>query len=118
MIEEEFKFDNYSRHLGFRGRYDWYEWKVFMVEPPEVLEKISTVEYRLHETFPNPIRIVKDRKSGFALSSAGWGNFTIHITVYLKDGREIPKKYYLELKKPWPSSEPTKYDINTIGTSY
>ena len=115
MVEEEykFKFDNYSRHLGIRGEYEWYKWKVFMDEPPDVLDKVSSIVYKLHETFANPIRIVNDRKSRFALSSVSWSGFWIHITVYLKDEREILTKYWLDLNRPQPAGEPTMYDIET-----
>lgn len=93
----EFKFNNTSRHAGSRGDYKWFEWEVFMDEPEEKLDKIKSVEYRLHETFPNPIRVVDNRNSKFALKSAGWGEFFILITVYLKDGTEENTKYWLKL---------------------
>ena len=99
----KFKFNNYSRFTGkSRGKYQYYEWKVFMNEPPEMLEKARSVEYRLHKTFPNRIRIIDDRESQYALKSTGWGNFWINIIVYLMDGTEIRTKYYLNLGKPWP----------------
>lgn len=101
----EFKFNNYSRHVRSRGEYEWFEWKVFMDEPEEKLEKVRSVEYRLHKTFPNPIRIVEDRNSRFALRSAGWGEFTIFITIYLEDGTEKHTKYDLDLRRPWPPDE-------------
>ncbi len=114
MIEKQFKFDNYSRHLGVKGKYDWYEWKVFMDEDRDVLDKVSRVEYRLYYDFPNPIRTVDDRESRFALSSAGWGTFWIDITVYLKDGREIPAGYLLDFGKTWPAGESIMYDDKKV----
>lgn len=96
-----FRFNNFSRHVGSRGNYEWFEWKVFMDEPPENLANVKSVEYRLHESFPNPIRIVVDWNSQFALRSEGWGEFWILITIYLKDGTEEHTKYYLDLSKPW-----------------
>lgn len=100
-----FRFDNYSRQVGTRKDYKWFEWKVFMKEPPNKLDQVRSVEYRLHETFPNPIRVVEDRDSRFALRSAGWGEFTIFITIYLKDGKEEHTEYYLDLRKTWPPDE-------------
>jgi transcription initiation factor IIF auxiliary subunit len=100
-----FRFDNYSRRVGSREKYEWFEWKVFMDEPAEKLGKVRSVEYRLHKTFPNPIRIVEDRNSRFALKSAGWGEFWIFITIYLNDGTEEHTKYYLDLRKPWPTDD-------------
>jgi len=100
----EFRFDNYARYVGSRGEYEWYEWEVFMKEPaqPEELDQVKSVEYQLHETFPDPIRIVDDRNSRFALRSAGWGEFDIFITIYLKSGDKIETKYSLDLGKPPP----------------
>jgi transcription initiation factor IIF auxiliary subunit len=98
----EFNFDNYSRHVGSRGDYEWFEWKVFMDEPDEKLRKVRSVEYRLHKTFPNPIRVVEDRDSKFALESSGWGSFWIYITIYLENDTEEYTEYYLDLRKPWP----------------
>ena len=68
-----------------------------MSETPEKLELVDYVEYRLHDTFPDPVRVAEDATNKFALSSAGWGEFTIFITVYLKDGREVETTHYLKL---------------------
>ena len=102
---EEFKFNNYSRFVRKRGDYYWFVWKVFMDEPAEKTEKVESVEYRLHETFPNPIRTVEDRDSRFALKAMGWGEFMIFITVFLKDGTEVHTEYDLDLDKPWPDDD-------------
>lgn len=100
----QFKFDNYARHIGSRGEYEWYEWQVFMDEPPEKLDIVESVVYRLHDTFSNPIRVIEDSASRFALRTSGWGEFTIYITIYLKDGRVFKTQYYLDLGKPWPNN--------------
>lgn len=101
----EFKFNNYSQDTGISGDYRWFKWKVFMDEPAEKRDKVESVEYRLHETFPNPIRTVEDRDSQFSLTGVGWGEFDIFITIYLKDGKEVHTKYYLDLDKPWPAND-------------
>jgi transcription initiation factor IIF auxiliary subunit len=95
-------FNNYARRIGSRGSYDWYEWKVFVDEKPEILDKIKQVQYLLHRTFPNPTRVSEDRKSKFALESSGWGSFTIYITVRYNDGTEEQAEYFLDLNKGWP----------------
>jgi transcription initiation factor IIF auxiliary subunit len=102
-----FRFTNYSRQTGQRGDYTWYEWMVFMDEPPDRLELVEAVEYRLHETFPKPVRFIDDPTAGFVVRSAGWGEFRIMITVYLKDGTEVQSTYMLDLTKPWPVSDST-----------
>lgn len=98
--QSEFKFRNTSNTVGsrtLRGEdYEWFEWTIYMDEPKEKLDLVDAVEYRLHRTFPNPIRVVKDRDSKFALKSSGWGMFTIYITVYLKDGKEVQTQHWLQ----------------------
>ena len=81
---------------------DYYQWRVFMDESPTVLSQVESVLYRLHPTFPNPIHLVDDPRSNFALTSQGWGEFLMRITVFLKDGLEYHTSYYLDLEKPWP----------------
>lgn len=99
-----FQFDNYARHVGSRGDYEWFEWQVFMDEPPATLETVRSVEYRLHETFPDPIRTSEDAKRQFTIESSGWGEFTIFITIYLQDGGEERTEYSLDLSRPWPEA--------------
>ena len=94
-----FRFNNYARDVGRHGKYVWFEWRIFMEEPPEVLSKVERVEYRLHETFPNPIQTVENRETQFALEAEGWGSFDVFITVCLDDGKEEHLKYYLNLDR-------------------
>jgi len=101
----KFKFNNFSQPTEItRGKYHYYKWMVFMDESEDNLKLVRSVEYRLHKTFANRIRIIEDRKSKFALKTTGWGNFWINIIVYLTNEEEIFTKYYLDLSKPWPSS--------------
>ena len=97
------KFDNYARHTGKRGNYNWYQWRLFVDEPDDVLKKIKNVEYLLHETFPTPLRISNERQSKFALESSGWGSFMVYITINFMDGTSQEQQYYLDLSKGWPN---------------
>lgn len=99
------RINNYSKKIGKRKNLDYYAWKIFIDEDWNILDRIEQVQYLLHETFPNPARIVKDRASKFALKSSGWGNFTVYVTVKFKDGTEEEIEYYLDLNKRWPKSE-------------
>lgn len=66
---------------------DWWEWEAFLDDGGSGdLERVSSVEYILHETFPDPIRKVKDRSGGFRLESGGWGEFGLKAFATLKDG--------------------------------
>ncbi len=99
-------FENYAYRIDERDAKTagppYYRWKVFLNEPPEKVREVHSVEYRLHETFPDPIRVVRDASTGFALTSQGWGEFTIFITVTMKDSTVTRQSYPLDLSKPWP----------------
>lgn len=99
------RFNNFARHVGHRGEYDWFQWVVFVDEGPDVLADVEGVEYRLHETFPNPVRYVTNREERFALVSSGWGKFTIFATVLFRNGEEETHTHELDLEKPWPEEE-------------
>ena len=100
------KFTNYARPLReFQGR-TYYQWRVFMDEPPEVLDRIAEVQYVLHPTFPEPFQVRSDPRTKFALETNGWGEFRIIITIRYKDGKVEKTSYYLDLDKEWPSTNP------------
>jgi len=79
--------DNVAKESTIKSGY--WDWTIFINAPEDVLGKIEYVEYTLHPTFPDPIRIVNQRSSGpyaFPLTTSGWGTFTVKIKVYYKDG--------------------------------
>jgi len=96
------KFNNYARPSGSQGGQTYYEWRVFVDEPPEVLKTIQQVDYQLHPTFPNPFRTSRDRAKNFELVTSGWGAFRILITVHYTNGSQAKTSYMLDLSKPWP----------------
>lgn len=67
---------------------DYWKWWVWIDGADEELDSIAFVTYILHHTFPKPIRKVTDRESKFRLETSGWGVFTIHAKVQMKDGEE------------------------------
>ena len=97
------KFDNYARQTAAlsSGRHA-YQWRVFLDEPPAVLDTIAEVQYLLHPTFPEPLQVRKDPSTKFAIEGSGWGQFTILITIRYKDGRTEKSSYPLDLSKGWP----------------
>ena len=92
-------FNNYAKKIGRKENSDWYQWKVFVDEEDDVLDQIKNVQYLLHPTFPNPLRLTDDRASKFALESSGWGSFIMYITVRFKKGNEEETQYFLDLGK-------------------
>jgi hypothetical protein len=102
------KFGNYSRAIGR----NWYQWRIFVDENDECLDKIEYVLYLLHQTFPNPARIVYGKKSRFALELSGRGTFTVFIRVKFKDGREEEVEYDLDLNENWPDLDRVAHPIS------
>ena len=101
------KLNNYAKKVRSIDDQERFKWMVFVDENKEVLEKIEYVEYLLHPTFPNPRRIRYDRESGFALTSSGWGQFTINAKIHLKDGKIETVQYDLNFRKKWPKDRVT-----------
>lgn len=78
---------------------DRWDWEVYLFsDNPSDLDSVEYVKYILHPTFPNPVRIVKDRANGFRLRTKGWGTFLIRAFVYLKNGDKIKLEHSLDLK--------------------
>lgn len=93
-MESDIHLANSATYLG-EGR---YEWTVFVMTEKAILDKIEYVEYMLHPTFPEPIRVATNRDDNFSLSANGWGEFLIRAKVVLKNGDTIPVEYWLQLK--------------------
>jgi pYEATS domain-containing protein involved in immunity len=98
------RFNNYARRTGAQYGRPYYEWRVFVDEPPAVLQTIEQVDYALHPTFPDPFRTTRNRDKAFELVTSGWGEFTIVATVHFTNGKEAKAGYSLNLSKPWPSN--------------
>ena len=73
-----------------------YYWEIFLM-PKDALSQVDSVTYTLHETFPDPVRPVTDRESGFKLRSKGWGEFQVKVEIYLENREKLTKYHWLEL---------------------
>ena len=81
----------------------YWKWSVWIDATDAELDKIESVEYALHPTFANPIRVVDDRETKFRLETAGWGEFLLYATAMLSDGRTVELEHELKLSRPdWP----------------
>lgn len=77
-------------HWNYKGE-DWWEWEAFLDDDESgELHEIDFVRYVLHPTFPDPIRISRDRDYNFNLETAGLGEFKLKAFAYKKNG-EIKK---------------------------
>jgi transcription initiation factor IIF auxiliary subunit len=79
---------------------DWWNWSVWIEGASEEIGKVISVEWRLHPTFPNPIRRVTDRTTNFRLDTSGWGGFPLQASVYLERGEVEKLQHYLQLYYP------------------
>lgn len=79
---------------------DWWRWAVWIDGTPAELRAIEYVTYTLHPTFPVPVQRVTDRRRGFRLESAGWGEFEIHARILLKTGKTRSRRHWLKLERP------------------
>jgi len=96
---QEISTSNTSRYVG-NGRWDW---TVYIRAVPQVLNKIRCVEYKLHPTFPNPVRNVcalEDPHYPFGLKSNGWGVFEISIKVIFRNGTVRHLRHMLKFEAP------------------
>ena len=78
----------------------WWKWSLWIEGSDEDLNLIDSVTYRLHPTFPEPIRTVTDRASKFQLRCSGWGIFRIPVEVRLKNGETIALAHQLQFSVP------------------
>lgn len=79
---------------------DYWNWWVWLEGSEAELDGVDYVVYKLHHTFPSPVRKVTDRSTKFRLDTAGWGIFRLYAKVVLKDKSEVNLEHYLRLKDP------------------
>ena len=86
-----------AQSFKYQGN-DWWKWSVWIEGAKADLDQIEYVTYRLHPTFPNPVRKVNDRESKFRLNSHGWGTFSIQVRIVNKTGQVIKLTHDLVLE--------------------
>lgn len=97
---------------AYRGEGRW-DWTVFIQAQSEVLKEINCVQYKLHPSFPNPVRKVcstADPRYPFGLSTNGWGTFQIGIEVTFKNDQVRYLEHRLGLAAPLVQTLPIKLD--------
>ena len=79
---------------------NWWKWSLWIEGTDADLDQIASVTYRLHPTFPEPIRTVTDRAGKFQLRCSGWGVFLIPVEVRLKNGKKMQLEHQLQFAVP------------------
>jgi MFS transporter, OFA family, oxalate/formate antiporter len=72
----------------FEGR-KMYRWNATIQGRQEVLEAIESVTYRLHQSYPDPVRKVLDRSNNFKLKELAWGSSTLYADIKVRHQDEI-----------------------------
>lgn len=90
-----------------KGGYDQFKIRLFLSGQ---LSQIEYVEYELHPTFYNPVRISKDRFAGFPIEFWTWGEFEIFVTAHFLDGHDEELAYYLKYSSELPLAATAYYD--------
>jgi transcription initiation factor IIF auxiliary subunit len=93
---EALKIQQWEEYIGE----DWWKWAVWIEAPNEMLGRVEYVEWKLHSTFPNPVRKTADTANKFRLETAGWGEFLIIARVQMKDGTQVKLRHNLKLYYP------------------
>ena len=79
---------------------DWWNWSVWLEGSPAELDAVEFVEWRLHPTFPDPVRRITDRETKFRLDTGGWGTFHVQASVQLRSKESLRLRHELELHYP------------------
>ena len=76
---------------------NWWKWSVWIEGGPREMAAVDHVVYTLHATFPDPVRTVRNRRTGFRLESSGWGEFELYARIVSRDGKIHQRKHWLTL---------------------
>ncbi|MEM6767173.1 MAG: pYEATS domain-containing protein [Bacteroidota bacterium] len=75
-----------------------WDWSVFLDDDGSgEMDRVVSVQYVLHPSFPNPRRLHTNKEEKFALSTNGWGVFMIRAFVLTEEGEKIRLEHYLHL---------------------
>ncbi len=101
--KSRFVLQNSATYLGTQGGTNYWSWTAYLeARNSEDFDTIDHVEYRLHPTFKNPIRRVRNPANGFALTTKGWGTFKLTAVVRFADPKKDPEVLEHELEFPAP----------------
>jgi len=93
-------YGNISQHFGKKRESDGHthDWTVYVkpYENEDMSSYVKKVQFRLHESYPNPNRIVS--KPPYEVSETGWGEFEVQIKIHFNDLAEKPLTFYHVLK--------------------
>ncbi|UJR15251.1 hypothetical protein I4U23_002206 [Adineta vaga] len=93
-------YGNTAKHFGSKRDSDGHthKWTLYVrsFNNEDISTYISRVQFRLHETYPNNVRVVN--QIPFEIEESGWGEFETQIIIYFVDPHEKPVIVYHHLK--------------------
>ncbi|KAG9230897.1 chromatin-modifying complex subunit AF9 [Amylocarpus encephaloides] len=80
-----------------------HSWEVFVkgVDDTDITYWCKKVQFKLHESIPNPVRTIENVAPGapFRVFETGWGEFEIAIKLYyVQESGEKPQTFYHHLR--------------------
>ncbi|KAK8026935.1 hypothetical protein PG991_003991 [Apiospora marii] len=92
-----------------------HSWQVFVkgVEDTDIFYWVRRVQFKLHESIPNPMR----SQRAFVVNETGWGEFEITIKLYYSSqSGEKPQTLYHHLRlHPYGRTDEEKETMRTQG---
>jgi len=75
---------------------------------------IKSAEFKLHETFPNPVQVVKkpDKDGAFRIRESGYASFLVDISITFKNGAVANIMHDLTLHTTSDISNYVEHDLN------
>lgn len=100
VIVKPLVYGNVARYFGKKREDDGHthSWTCY-VKPyknEDISIFIKKVQFKLHESYPNPLRIIS--KPPYEVQETGWGEFEIVIKIFFQDPAEKPITIYHLLK--------------------
>ena len=102
FIHAQKKYSFTNEFNNWKGRTDYFNWKVFMKADDAYLNSIKQIEYYLDPTYKDSKRIITQTNGGknFTLCTNGWGEFILRIKIVFKSAttKPINETYRLDLR--------------------
>jgi|SRR5581483_298464 len=116
----DFRIGQYCRYSRNKHDRDLFAFCLFIEGGSNVMEDIAKVEYTLHPSFPDPVRVSTERGHSFKMESEAWGEFTTYVRVFHSGGEVARLRHPLKLaRESWPLAEIlTKFDSDVEAKLY
>jgi transcription initiation factor IIF auxiliary subunit len=95
--------EQFCRFVRESNEYRIYSFCLFIAGTKKQIDTISEVEYTLHPSFPNPVRVSVDKERAFPLQSEAWGGFPVYVRVFEESGGVSELEHFLSIEEAsWP----------------